>query len=94
MPAFFFSEFRSNCSLSLASTPDFPPQGRDFFAKKSLMKLPVAVSKPREEKILCGDFNHSIHLVANQGASRYPGTAPLLKQAPVFSGRYPSDAVE
>jgi hypothetical protein len=43
-------------TCSLGSAPDFPSRGRDFFGKKSLMKLPVAVSKPREGKIRRGSF--------------------------------------
>jgi len=34
----------------LASAPDFPSRGRDFFGKKSLMKLPVTVSNPGKER--------------------------------------------
>ena len=65
---------------SFASTPDFPSRGRDFSGEKSLMKLPVAVSKLWKGKIRCGGFKTSIHLVANPNTSHSPGTARCLSK--------------
>jgi hypothetical protein len=75
--------------LSFVSASDFPSRGRDFLARKSLMKLPVAVSKPRKGKIRCGGFKTSMYLVANPDASHSPGTAQCLSK-PTFSQKISS----
>jgi hypothetical protein len=85
---FGFYSKRNYGSLSFGSASGFPSQGRDFLARKSLINPPVADWKPLKGKSDAEPLRKTMvvyHLVANHGASHYPGTARCLSKPVLFS---------